>query len=202
MSAAPRRHAQQHHTTVAATLLLLLLATTASQSPDEYGTRRGGRGGGGVHNHTVALLSSHDPAELYNAVDAALAVAVRGVVSVAVLTGNEACIWDNFVSYYGALTKPPPLVVLALDARAHAMCSTAASEAPIPLRLRCVPPHGKAASREYHEIIWLKPALVRMALSRGATVLLTDIDVVYLRNPTSFLAVDDSEFLMEAVSRI
>jgi hypothetical protein len=131
----------------------------------------------------------------------------RPVFALTVFTGAHACLFDNFMSHLMRLQPLsmgslifPPLAVFSMDWEAFGWCNQIAENVEMgtsTLYALCIAPanttkevqksnlpqvvFGDAA---YRTAVWMKPMLLSLALSVGDySVLVTDVDIVYLRPP-------------------
>jgi len=131
----------------------------------------------------------------------------RPIFAIVVLTGAHACLFDNFVSHLvrlqplatGSLVFPP-LAVFPLDWEAFGWCKQIIENDEVhtsKIFALCVSPANNTkelhksdqpqvvfGDAAYRTAVWMKPMLLSMALTVGDySVLVTDVDIVYLRPP-------------------
>jgi hypothetical protein len=127
-------------------------------------------------------------------------------LSITVVNKAQICLLDNFIAHLGMLSSAfPPLVVFCLDQESfHVCCALKRLTQYDHLWIRCASPHSSApvspatvlfGDSNYRSAVWMKPLLLEISLATNVTVLITDIDIVFLKSPR-WNAVKSAQFQM------
>lgn len=118
-----------------------------------------------------------------------------GPVTITVGSTSQLCLLDSFLFqwYSAADGETLPLVVLALDEASLRMCRKWARG--LPVFHECLPAtHGHDldedrrmhhGSLQFQKLVWLKPLLLARALRLGRSAVVTDLDVVWFKTPST-----------------
>jgi hypothetical protein len=153
-------------------------------------------------------LSTED-ADVHRAFLGAAKKSCEGFVIFTIVNKAEVCYMDNWMklAHEVAARELPlggwaPTIVFALDKVALDSCSELrthhSSQSSGKLNVRCVKhPHYKEddvrvhyGSQKYKAIVWTKTSFVKVAVDMGIPVLLMDLDITVMKNPSLF-RIDD-----------